>query len=200
MIRRPRGDVGFSLIETVTGMFVMGVFMAIFSAAMITIYGSSNRSEAVAQTQQQLDTAFTRLDGELRYASYISTPGQDAQDGDWYVEFQNAAVVPSVCTQLRIDKTAQQLQQRTWTGTGPAGAWQPLAVDVVNGAAAPGANQPFTLTAASSLVQLTQLTVNLLAAQGGGSDQRSSQSTVTFTALNTSTKAPKTIPCTGMRP
>lgn len=176
-------------------MTAMGIFMVIFMGSVVAMFGSSNRSQAVAHTSQQLNDAFLWLDQQVRAADYVSSPGQGS-DGDWYVEFHRSdpGTQASVCYQLRVDQSSEQLQQRSQTGTGTATAWQPLATGVTNGGdtadppfarvlagqaatTAPGGATPAVLPAA-------QLHVDLITAQGQGSTGASSEASVNLVALN----------------
>jgi prepilin-type N-terminal cleavage/methylation domain-containing protein len=198
--RRVSGDAGVSLMELMVAMVVMAIVGAIFIGAVVTMYDSSNHSQAVADTSQELNLAFSRLDTQVRYASYVSIPGQDANDGgNWYVELQDANASPAVCTQLRVDQVSRQLQQRTWSGAAAPGAWQPLASGVVNGAAT-GSGAPFVVTVARGVVRSTQLAVNLLTSEGSGTRGAVSQSAMTFTSLNTNPTTPIGGICAGQRP
>lgn len=213
---RPRGDGGFTLMDLVAGMTVMSVFMVIFTSSLVMMFRSSNRSQAVAHTSQQVNSAFIWLDGKIRYADYVSTPGQDPNDGGaWYVEFESTDpnTQEPVCHQLRVDQAGEQLQQRSWTAGGPASSWQLLATGVTNGGAGPTSdNRPFVLLAAGQAAPSTptaaalpalpseQLTVNLTISEGQGPDTTSSQSSVTLAAFNTSSSTKTSGICTGMRP
>lgn len=199
---REGAEAGFSMIEMVVGMAIMGIFMAIFTGALISMFSAANSSQALSNSSQQLNVAFQQLDKLVRYASYIAVPGQGT-DGNWYVEIELTAQPPSMCYQLRVNKTADQLQMRNWnvTAGGAPTSWSPLASYVTNGGAAPGASQPFVLTVANATVTSEQLGFNLTAADGNGSGNTASTSTnVTFTALNTSQKTPTSGTCTGERP
>ncbi len=214
--RRPRGDDGFTLMDLVAGMTVMSILMAIFTTSIVLMFRSSNRSQAVANTAQQVNNAFIWLERKIRYADFISAPGQDANDGGaWYVEFQSIdpATNAPVCHQLRVDQHSEQLQQRSWTDSGPAGGWQPLATGVTNGGATPDSgNQPFErlqpgegqpsspTNAALPALPSLQLTVNLTVREGHGPDAASSQSRVTLAAFNTDSASRLSGLCTGMRP
>lgn len=198
--RRPSGDGGFTLIETAVGMVVMSIFLALFTGSVVAMFGSSNHSQAVAHTAQQIDNAFTKLDRQVRYASYVGEPGQDPNDaGNWYVEFQDSNTTPATCYQLRVDQTSQALQQRSWSGSGTPGPWQQFATGVLNGAGT-GAAAPFAVTAATGTVTSAQLTVHLVTGEGSGSDGSQSQSSMTFTALNSTVTSPIRGVCSGMRP
>lgn len=203
MIRRferPKGDRGFALMEVLAAMGVMAVFFAMFTGAVVTTFDSSNHSQAVAHTTQELSQAFERLDTQVRYASYLATPGQVAGDGNnWYVEMQDANDNPALCRQLRVDQASSQLQQRSWPVGGSPSPWVPLATGVVNGAAT-GASAPFVVTRPDQRVRSTQLTLNLVTSAGSGGGTVTSQTQLTFTALNTNLTSPQGGLCTGMRP
>jgi len=199
--RRVSGDDGFTLSEAVVGMFILMVFFAIFSGSLIVMYSSANHAQAVAATSGQLGFAFDRLDTEVRYASFLSTPGQDSNDhNNWYVEMQNTNVSPATCFQLRVDQVSQQLQERSWLDGGQAGAWTTLASYITNGGTAAGSTQPFIVYAATSTVKSAELTVNLTSAQDATREGAQSTSSVTLTALNTSQSTPASGLCTGYRP
>jgi prepilin-type N-terminal cleavage/methylation domain-containing protein len=194
-------DAGFTLIEVLVGLSLLGIFLGIFTGSIVTLYQSSGRSQAVAHTSQDLGSAFARLDSEVRYASYISVPGRAGNDaGNWYVELRDSTANPPVCTQLRIDQASSQLQQRTWVDATAPSAWTPLAAGVVNGDAPSGAAQPFILTTATATVQAAQLTITLVTREGVGPQAASSQLVVSLAALNTTAATPTGGLCAGMRP
>jgi prepilin-type N-terminal cleavage/methylation domain-containing protein len=198
--RRPSGDAGFTLIETTVGMVVMSIFLAMFTGSVVMMFRSSNHSQGVAHTSQEISNAFTRLDQQLRYASYVGEPGQDANDsGNWYVEFQNTNTDPATCYQLRVDQSSQTLQQRSWSGSGTPSAWEQLATGVLNGGGS-GSDAPFAVTAASGTVTSAELTVHLVTGEDSGPDAAQSESSMTFTALNSTVTTPIRGICAGMRP
>lgn len=199
-MRRPRGDSGFTLIETVVGMVVMSIFLAMFTGSVVMMFGSSNHSQAVAHSAQEISNAFTKLDRQVRYASYVGEPGQDPNDGNnWYVEFENTNTDPAMCYQLRVDQSSDTLQQRSWSGSGTPSAWQQLATGVLNGGGS-GADAPFALTPATATVPSAELTVHLVTGEGSGSNAAQSESSMAFTALNSTVTTPIRGFCAGMRP
>ena len=182
-------DAGSTLMELVVGMALMGIFLSIFTTAVFQMGRTINKVDAVTTSADQANQAFLKLDKLVRYASAIATAGRSTS-GNWYVEMENTANGPDVCTQLRIDAGTGQLQQRTWTvtttGTTAASSWSMLAYGITNGAVAVGnVNQPFTVpggaAAASSPYQ--QLTVTLVV-KSGGATSSTTRTKVNFTAIN----------------
>ncbi len=194
-------DAGFTLIEVMTAVAVMGVFLGIFTTSLVMMFRSSNHTQAVARTSQEINDAFTWLDRQVRYASYVGPAGQDFADGgNWYVEFENTNTSPATCYQLRVDQGAEQLQVRSWPTGGSPSSWLPLASGVTNGGSS-GADKPFSVTNASGTVASAALTVDLVTREGGsGPDGATSQDNTTFTALNTNVTTPIGGLCTGWRP
>jgi hypothetical protein len=190
-MRRPgiRDERGDSLIELVVGMTIMVVFLAIFSGAVIMIARTSSHAQAVAHTSADLNSAFLRLDRQVRYAASISKPGTASGSNNWYVEFLSTNTGVSVCTQLRVvPAPTRQLQARTWTvaGTGFSNlsSWTPYANNVTNATVVTPTTDapiPFALNT-SGAVGLERLNVQLVTASGNPAI--SSHSDVTFTALN----------------
>lgn len=194
--RRPTGDDGTTLIELMVGMAIMAVFMSIFTAAIVMMTQTANKVEAVSITSAQTSQAFLRLDKTVRYAAAITTPAVSTGTGDWYVELDNTTN-GEVCTQLRVDKTTMQLQQRTWTvNVGSASSWTPLADYITNGGAASGsATVPFSFPAPATGVSTTFQRLQLvLVSMNGNAATSTNQSQMTFTALN-STGTPSSSTC-----
>jgi prepilin-type N-terminal cleavage/methylation domain-containing protein len=199
---RPR-DAGFTLMEMMVGMALMGVFLTMFGGAITMMYASANKSESLNDTTAQLNQAFNRLDNSVRYASAITAPGKGAAPAsDWYVEFQTSNTPTVVCTQLRINQASAQLQQRTWAvangAASPVSDWVPLASNLVNGNAAAGVSQPFAFIPASTTAPAAPyqgLQILLQSQTGGGTTATISTSKSTFVALNTTATTPITGIC-----
>ena len=177
--RRPRhGDAGVTLMELVVGMTIMTIFMTIFTGSVVMMYDSTSKSGGIA---------CNRLDKSIRYASAISPPGKSS--GAWYVEWETTYTGTPQCTQLRLNPTAQQLQQRTWTVSGGSATnvsnWLPLASGVTDTDPTTGAAvTPFTFTMSDAAVPYEQLDIRLVAVSVGRSGTTTSISDVTFTAFN----------------
>jgi type II secretory pathway pseudopilin PulG len=191
-MRRPRRtrDSGITLIEVVVSMSIMTIVGAIFTAGVLQMFRSANRSEAASTAQSQINNAFLRLDKEIRYAAGISTPGSVGSDS--YVEFLTTNTGTPVCTELRLHVATKQLQRRTWIqGSSPLtpSTWIPLASLV-------SSTQPFTLSAADATFNFQRLQLKLAGTSGAGGTATSKQTDVTFTALNTSPTTSSATVCT----
>ncbi len=198
---RRRTDEGTSLVELMVGMALLSIFMAMFTGAVVAMNNSENKAQAVNITSSQLNQAYLNLDKTVRYATAISTPGVSpaaGSSGDWYVEMQTLNTGTEVCTQVRVDIAAQQLQQRTWnvinTVASTPSAWAPTASGINGTAVAGPTTQPFYLfTPAKAIYQ--QLTINLASPSGNGVTYTNSVSTFTFTALNSTKTPPSALFC-----
>lgn len=187
---RAAGDAGLTLIELVVTMSVMAVFMSMFTVATQQMFRSANGTEALSVAQAQLNNAFLRLDREVRYAAGIS--GQGMVGADWYVEFLTTSTGVPVCSQLRLHAATEQLQHRTWTqgaGTPSPTPWIPLASAVTSAL-------PFTATSADAVFGFQRLRLRLTAHSGSGQNGASTQTDLTFTALNTSLSTASDSICT----
>ncbi len=200
--RRLADDAGTSLMELIVGMAIMSIFMAMFTGAIWTMYGTVNKVESVTDSQAQVNQAFLTLDKKVRYASAISTPGVSATSAGWYVELLSTYTGTNTCTQLRMDPAGKKLLQRTWTVVNSTDAnvsgWLPLASGLTNGsAAANSATQPFVLTAAPlrATVAFPRLTVTLVAT-AGTSSATTSKANMTFTLINSASTSATSI-CQG---
>jgi len=187
--RRMSRDDGTTLIELMVGMTLMIVFMGMFTGAIVMMYGAMNKTQAMSVSASQLNIAFTNLDGIVRYAAAISTPAKGTTTGDWYVELRTTNTGSEVCTQLRVDITAQQLQQRTWKVTNGVASsltnWVPIASGITNGGAATGpTTQPFYLKPPQANTLFQQLTLNLMSPAGPATSMTTSVSSFTLTAMD----------------
>jgi prepilin-type N-terminal cleavage/methylation domain-containing protein len=199
-----RNDAGYSLIEVMMAMVCTGILMTLVTSAVIQIYHSVNSVDAVSAAQGQIDTTFSRLDKEIRYARAISTPG--AVGGDQYVEYLLSVDSVDTCVELRMRNSTGELQRRQWPkNQNPLAptAWQTLASSVTSAT-------PFAVTAAAPVLptdlQSQTLTLDVTSVTGGGKGLSTStgragserETTVTFTALNAITKGNETT-CTEAR-
>lgn len=179
---------GTTMMEMVVTMAILGIFLAIFTGAMLVISSTVTKVDAISQSNAQVNQAFMSLDKKIRYASAITTPA--VSNGSWYVEYDTTNTATEVCTQLRINTATQVLQQRSWTvpasGTPTATSWTAIASLVTNGGVAAGnADQPFTFPAAlSSATSPFQRLTIVLVTRAGNNNPSTTRSVMTFTALN----------------
>jgi type II secretory pathway pseudopilin PulG len=184
------GDAGITVIELVVSMSIMSVFLAMFTGGVVAMFRVANRAEAVSTAQSQVNTAFLRLDKEIRYAAGISRPGLVGADP--YVEYLTTTTGDPVCTELRLQVASRQLQRRGWTRGAPPAApsrWVPVASGV-------SAAQPFTVSAADDTFAFQRLRLSLAAGSGSGGGAVSRPAEVTFTALNSSAGTASDTVCT----
>jgi hypothetical protein len=200
---RIRQDDGTTLMELIVGMSLMAIFGGMFTTAILLMTSSATKAQSLTTTSAQLSSAFLKLDKTVRYATALSQPAQSSGTGatnDWYVEMRITNTGTEVCAQLRIDQTAQQLQQRTWTVTGTTASaltsWTPMASGITNGGmASTSPDVPFILTAPSASVDYQRLTVNLISTAGGGAQPTNAHSSVTFNGTNISNSTSLTNVC-----
>lgn len=209
---RPGGDDdGFTFTEVLVSLGVMSVVMAVFTGGIIQMYRTSAKTEAISMIQSQLQTAFQRFDRQIRYATWISPPGQVGTA--WYVEW--AGYDGSQCYQLRLetapadppaDETAGKgvLQMLTWPKASPPAPGTPGTTVAAN-LAEPGAEGPFTRQLPTGTVSdgITGFTPDFQRLQiriTGRQGDTDAQVDTTFTALNTSRNTPITNECSKGRP
>jgi prepilin-type N-terminal cleavage/methylation domain-containing protein len=211
--RRQPHDAGFSLVEVMVTMAIMSVLMALFTAAILQVYRTSNKTEAISVAQSQLYQAFQRFDKELRYASWVAEPGMVGTT--WYVEFAGAD--GTECRQLRLETASGAgtdghgvLQMIRWTrGTPPAAGarGQTIASQLVTQGVDPpferqaAGTSPYASTGAGGVgadfaTDFHRLRIRLTARAGS----TVAQVDTTFTALNTSRDTPAVNDCSQGRP
>lgn len=183
-------------------MAIMGVFLTIFTGAILSMYRTTNKAESLMDSSAQIHTAFSRLDTSVRYASAVSAAGFDSGSNP-SVAFETSYTGTLTCTQLRLDLADSQLQQRTWTidafgATAPT-AWRPLASDVVplqqGGTAAPPFETIQPTPQPGQAAPPQQLRVRLASTSGSGTSASTSQTDVTFVAFNSAGGAGTSTAC-----
>ena len=198
--RRPAShepaDGGVTLIEVTVAMTLMVVVLSMFSTAMIAVYRTISRSEAVTIAQTQVTLAFQRLDRQVRYATSISQPTTGTA-GYPYVEFLTTFDGVPRCTQwrLRTHHPVLALQTRSWLRDAtPDSTWTTLASNIrpVSGTV------PFTRLTPDSASQFQRLQVRLEASSGGTT--ASKQLDMIFTALNSAGTGTDDDTCAQWRP
>ena len=176
-VRRPGepSDAGVTLVEVLISASLFTVVLSLVGAGLAELGKSAARTTALSNAQDALRLAWQRLEGEVRYASAIGAPAQVAGDaGNWHVVFATA----SGCTELRLDATGKDLDQREVTSGSP---WVTIAPGVT---AVAGSSQPFTLVA-DPLSGHQALGLSLAVSDGGPRDNETRTRVMQFTAEST---------------
>lgn len=131
------GDEGFSLIDLIVATAIMSFIMVIATGAIIEVYSDVNRTDGLATARDQVGNSFRRLDKEVRYATWVSTPGKVGDS--WYLEY----ATNTNCQQLKFSGTGV-LSRAVWTlpGTTPGSA-----LTIAGDLAQTGTTAPFTVYA-----------------------------------------------------
>lgn len=171
-------DGGVTLVEVAVSAAVMAVAMAIFTTAIVQIFRTVNKVDALSSAQTQVAVAFQRLDKEVRYASAVSTPAQTG--GDSFVEYVLSTLTTNTCVQLRLRASTGQLMRRTWSkdaATVTPTGWALLLSSVSSSA-------PFALTAGDTPFTPPILTINVQVTAGAGTTATTRETAVAIAALN----------------
>jgi len=128
------GDQGFTLIDIIVATSIMAVIMVIVTGGILEVYSDVNKTDGISTARDQVGNSFRRLDKELRYATWVATPGQ--VNGAWYLEW----ATPVNCQQLVFQNGV--LTKLVWTLPGVTpGSPQTIASDL----AQTGTTPPFTV-------------------------------------------------------
>jgi hypothetical protein len=202
--RRVCGDDGTTLMELMVGMSVMTIFMAIFTGAVVTMFSSTNKTQALVNSSTQLNLAFEKLDLQVRYAVLIDQPIGPATSPSVTFQTDDDPKV-TTCRRLTIrsiDATSVlNLVEHTWkVKINPDGSLAiggtafdtQLATGVVLTAKDGTAVIPFAVSTPNSGLGTTmqQLRLRLVDLDGGGKSQTRSFTDTTFSARNST--APNT--------
>jgi type II secretory pathway pseudopilin PulG len=133
----PDGERGDTLIELMIVMIIFTLIIGVITTAIVTMMRQVDKQTGLDSNLGNMRKAIEALDGQIRFANAITTPGTSAS-GDQYVEFQtlqtNTVNQPEVCTQWRYHVATSALQYRTWTvpatGVGTPTAWLTTALAV----------------------------------------------------------------------
>jgi Tfp pilus assembly protein FimT len=191
-VRRRRGDddAGVTLAEILVTTGLMAVLTTMITPALVQIYHAVNRVDSLSTAQTQVNTAFIRLDREVRYARGISDPAQVG--ADWYVEYLLNSGGVDTCVELRVQASSSLLQRRSWVkNVNPLvpSAWTTLADGVSTGTPFT-VTDPDTNTLTGARYQRLTMAVTSTAGVGRGNNSATGragavrQAVVTFTALN----------------
>ena len=193
--RRAGGDEGPSLLELVVALAVFSAVSALVTAGVLQVHGAVSRTEAVAAADAQVETAFRRIDKEIRYARWIRQP---AQTPSWaWVEFLNsdAATGQPRCHRIVVDRTAGVLRAVAWQ---PGAA--PPAAQSLAGQLTVAGSDPFFALETPGATDFARLRLRLTSRVGRNASAGTVTSDVTFTALNTSRSVAPGAECTEGRP
>lgn len=196
LLRRLRGDDGVTLAEMTVTTSIMSLVMAIFTTGVVQLFEAGNSNEMAALTQSQLNTAFLRLDRNLRYAAGIGPVHTDSA-GNAFVEYLNTETPTGKpeCAQLQLYKAGETLRRQVWPQTtAPTGGWVVLAGEVNV------AKSSFTLLRPGLDTSFQRLRVTLVVTSNPGTGQTEAMTAITFTALNSSSDADPTRFCPEARP
>jgi prepilin-type N-terminal cleavage/methylation domain-containing protein len=181
-------DEGVTLIELVVSLTIMAVMMTIFTTGVLQMYQAANKTESLATAQEQLNTVFLRLDKVVRYAAWIS---DTVRNGDRFdVRMLTTNADGQQCYGLRLNSTENVLLITGWalsdapTISTYAGTtiWTTLATNVD----APAGVMPFERVPADAVQNFDRLQLTLEATSGTNTSRTRTDTSVRFTALNTS--------------
>jgi type II secretory pathway pseudopilin PulG len=131
---RATRDAGDTLIETMIVMVIFTLILGIITSAIVSMMRQVDKQTGLADTLGNSRKAIEVLDGQVRFANAITTPGLVAS-GDDYVEFRTIQNDQTeLCTQWRYHVATAALQYRTWKppASGPATptAWLTTALSI----------------------------------------------------------------------
>jgi prepilin-type N-terminal cleavage/methylation domain-containing protein len=188
--RPARSQDGFTLVEMMVALLVMAIFMVGVLTDLAHVIMPTQTTNNLAATQSQLNEAFLSLDHEVRYASAIDTPGAGTVTTNFYVELQSNYSGTASCTQLKYDKSAGILYERSWQETSPLPAtpnWTVLARSLQTSPSSP----PFAFKPVNGLADSSgavyakqRLLINLTALAGSGVTKEQSTTNMAFTAID----------------
>jgi hypothetical protein len=186
-----KDDSGVTMTELTVSLVIMSFMMSIFTTGILQMYSAANKTESMANAQSELNVTFVRLDKLVRYASGISEPV--LVNGSFYVGMLTTHTGAGRCTAVKLDTGAATLSTFAWDDDNPPAApgWTVLANNV-----APKGTRPFTRWPADSLANFERLQLTLSARTGSGPTATTTDTDVTFTALNTALDESNELVCT----
>jgi prepilin-type N-terminal cleavage/methylation domain-containing protein len=152
--RRLNEQEGFTLVELIVAMSIMGIVMAVFGTTLASVQRVSVKEDALGQSNDQVRLALEQIDHEMRSGNVIYDPSLENGSGAGAIASctgcqpyysmrlytqTNADTRTTgdaagfVCVMWQIN-TSQQLLERTWPPDQPeeASAWRIIASGVVN--------------------------------------------------------------------
>jgi type II secretory pathway pseudopilin PulG len=193
---RSEGERGDTLIETMIVMIIFTMILGIVTSAIVSMMRQVDKQTGLADTLSNSRKAIETLDGQVRFANAVTTPGTGTS-GDTYVEFRTVQNDQTqLCTQWRYDIAAKGLQYRTWQppasppGTVTPTSWTTTALSVtpVSGVPVfsltppPGTVLPSPSPGASIPLPHQSLYIDFVTSDGAPVQTSSSQ--VGITAIN----------------
>jgi prepilin-type N-terminal cleavage/methylation domain-containing protein len=170
---RRADDTGMSLIEVLVAASIMSVLMALVTTGMLQMYRSFARSDQAQNGQAQMHNTFTKLDREVRYASYVSAPGTVGTT--YYVEYKYLDGSTLKCVELAMTG-AGKLEKRSWPVGDTVTATSVMVLATTVGSVNNPATNPFS-AADGTHFQGIRIQLKDTTASNAASD-------MTFTALN----------------
>lgn len=177
--RRPARSAqdGFTIVEMSVAMMIFAILMIMVMAGMTHVLNPTLQTEAIRDSSDQLNLAFLDLDSSVRYASELWEPAAGSSS-DWNVEYESTFGSEPTCTELRYSYSLGELEAATWDqGSTTTPGFKVLASDLT------GNGDPFTVVENANYEKV-QLEVTLSAISGSGASRETTSSSVTFTALD----------------
>jgi type II secretory pathway pseudopilin PulG len=190
---RSDGDRGDTLIEMMVVMIIFTLILGIITTAIISMMRQVDKQSGLADNLANARKAIEVLDGQVRFANAVTTPGTVAS-GDAYVEFRTIQNDQTqLCTQWRLHVLTKALQYRTWKpGVSPVvpTGWLTTAlsvspvsgVSVFSASPPPGTTFPTPSADPNNPAQHQSLYVDFVTSDGAPT--QSSMSQVGITAIN----------------
>ncbi|MDA8284890.1 MAG: prepilin-type N-terminal cleavage/methylation domain-containing protein [Actinomycetota bacterium] len=203
---------GFTLVELCVAMLLLGIVLVMAMGMFQTAFGEQSRSATLQQSQAAVAGAFISLDRQVRYASTVdcplgwttsTAPCDGTQQARTYTSAPSGADAvtfysgyDATCTELLYNTSTGTLEEQTWPVTQSAPATPSWTVLAAGLSTSPG-TPPFSFPPSGRTVDNQQLTITLLAANTTALNAVSSQASVTFTAVNSTSSQPPSVPvCT----
>jgi prepilin-type N-terminal cleavage/methylation domain-containing protein len=156
-------DAGFTLVEMIVAMSLMGVLISVFMGGVVQMTKDATRVQSVSNSADQARRAYDRFERSLRVASEVNRPVLTGST--WYLEYRTTATgsATALCTQWRLAGSTGLLQRRTWTEVNsPAvSGWETVAAHVINDVTT---QQPFTMSPADSTYSRQRVALFLVVA------------------------------------
>jgi prepilin-type N-terminal cleavage/methylation domain-containing protein len=193
-------DDGVTLIEMLISLMIMAVMMTMFTTGVLQMYRAANKTESLSSAQSELNTVFLRLDKIVRYAVWISDTRQVGQRYDIRMRTTNdtgqhcyAFMVTGgdnsrlLVTDWDPDVSAEIPRAAAYDSVPTAGSpEQTIWVVLANDVDAPAGGAPFERIPADAVQNFDRLQLTLVASVGSANSSTKTDTSISFTALNTS--------------